>query len=498
MQVLKLILVLLTNSLFMTLLPQTNPDCIEKHITIVIPSYNNKQWYERNLQSVITQNYTHFNAIYMDDCSPDGTGELVKKYLEDNDHEKKVSLIINPIRREALYNLYTMIHMSDDESIIVTLDGDDWLSDENVLNRLNAVYSANDVWLTYGQFQMHPSGSRGWATSMPDYIVEKNAFRDFQHLPTHLRTFYSWLFKKIKLEDLLYLGEFYPMTWDMAMMFPMIEMAAERHQFIPKIMYIYNEENNISDHNISRQLQAHLAQIIKKKKRYSRLISKPVFSKIDNNKEMNNPIADVIIFAENPEQTRQFLESLHTYVKCINDIFVIYRLSSSEDIEAYDALELYSDNVKCYRIDENKNNFHLIMSYIYQNLTHDYILFTKGNVLFKKSLDLRTCVAALKNTSAYAFYFKLNAENYLNNSYHFPLVECAQNIFTWNFSLARDKWSCANSFDLVLHQKTDSLAQILSGNCGSTPQGLENAWANEGSLDRLGLCFNENYISYIE
>jgi len=54
------------------------------------------------------------------------------------------------------------------------------------------------------------------------------------------------------------------MTWDMAMMFPMIEMAGERHQFIPDIMYVYNDANNISDHHVSRQFQAYLAQLIKK------------------------------------------------------------------------------------------------------------------------------------------------------------------------------------------------------------------------------------------
>lgn len=237
----------------------------EKSIVVVIPSYNNKKWYKRNLESVLSQNYSNFRIMYTDDCSPDATGDLVEEYLIENDPEKKITLTKNETRRGALHNLYTMIHMCKDDDIIVTLDGDDWLPDNDVLQRLNNIYSSGDIWLTYGQFQLYPSGIHGWASPMPNYIVENNAFRDFQHLPTHLRTFYAWLFKEIKLEDLLYQGEFYPMTWDMAMMFPMIEMAGERHQFIPEIMYIYNDENTISDHHVSRQLQAHLAQIIKKR-----------------------------------------------------------------------------------------------------------------------------------------------------------------------------------------------------------------------------------------
>src|SRR5579863_2332455 len=243
----------------------------EKPFVIVIPSYNNQKWYIRNLQSVLSQNYSNFRVIYTDDCSPDHTGDLVEEYLAQYDFDEKISLIKNITRRGALHNLYTMIHSCDDDEIIVTLDGDDWFPDNDVLTRLNTVYSSDEIWLTYGQFQLHPSKIRGWACSMPDYIVENNAFRDFQHLPTHLRTFYAWLFKKIKTEDLLYVGNFYPMTWDQVMMFPMIEMAGERNKFISDIMYIYNDENNISDHYVSRQLQAHLAQIVRNKKRYQRL-----------------------------------------------------------------------------------------------------------------------------------------------------------------------------------------------------------------------------------
>src|SRR5260221_6158066 len=113
----------------------------EKLIIIVIPSYNNKQWYKHNLESVLAQNYSNFYVIYTDDCSPDGTGELVEQYLIENDSNQKVCLIKNTTRRGALHNLYTMIHTCPDDAIIATLDGDDWFPDNQVLNRLNDTYT---------------------------------------------------------------------------------------------------------------------------------------------------------------------------------------------------------------------------------------------------------------------------------------------------------------------------------------------------------------------
>lgn len=465
----------------------------EQPIVIVIPSYKNKQWYVKNLQSVLSQNYTNFYVIYTDDCSPDSTGDLVEAYLAEHDLEHKVHLIKNITRRGALHNLYTMIHMCPDDAIVATLDGDDWFPDNNVLQRLNEVYSSGNIWLTYGQFKLHPSETRGWASPMPDYIVESNTYRDFQHLPTHLRTFYAWLFKKIKLQDLLYCGEFYPMSWDMAMMIPMIEMAGERHQFIPDIMYVYNDENSISDHHVSRQFQAHLAQIIKKKPRYKRLANQPT-----KQPDINVLKADVIIFAQTPHKLAQLLQSLDIYVTDIDHVFVMYKPNSAIQADEYALLQhTYSDIEFCL-ISEHRSNFITALFDLYQKTDNNYILFAKGDTLFQQAISLSTCIQALQEKQAYAFYLQLNALDGMQQYPRLPLIECQNNIFTWNFALGRDKWASANSLDLVLHKKTDSLAYVLQDHYDLTPNGLEAIWANEGNLDRIGLCLNESHVAIIQ
>jgi hypothetical protein len=459
----------------------------KKYFVIAIPSYNNSKWYDKNLSSVLSQNYEHFHVIYTDDCSPDDTGNLVEAYLAQNDFDKKVTLIKNTVRRGALHNLYNMISSCENDTIIVTLDGDDWFPDNEVLKRLNDVYCSGEVWLTYGQFELYPSGTRGWASPMPDYIIENNAFRDFQHLPTHLRTFYTWLFKQIKLEDFLYLGQFYPMTWDMVMMFPMIEMASKRHRFIPDVMYTYNDQNSISDHHVSRQLQAYLAQVVKRKTRYTRLAEKPILQE----KHLE---ADVIIFAQSPSQLTSLLESLRTYVTGIGNIFVMYKPTSLAEANNYDTIKQTYSEIEFCLISEHRSNFQKELCDLYEKSQNPYILFSKGETSFQKSVSLAQCINNLQETFAYAFYFKLNAQDGITKYPHLPLIELENGISAWNFALARDKWSCANSLDLVLHKKTDHLKCILQNHYDLTPNGLEAIWANEGNLDRLGLCFNENKI----
>lgn len=464
----------------------------EKKIVITIPSYNNKKYYQKNLYSVLSQNYSNFYVIYTDDFSPDGTGDLVEEFLKNNDPQQKVTLIKNSYRKGALHNLYTMIYACEDDAIIVTLDGDDWFPDNDVLSRLNNIYSSDEIWLTYGQFKLHPSNTVGWACPMPDYIVENNNFREFQHLPTHLRTFYAWLFKKIKTEDLLYLGNFYPMTWDMAMMFPMIEMAQERHKFISDIMYIYNDENSLSDHHVSRQLQAYLAQVVKKKTKYQRLNERPSMNATNTNNR-----ADVIIFANTPENLTTFINSLYHYVQNIGSIFVMYRPSTEQETEEFTLIQTLHPEIEFCLISDHRSNFQDALLNLYQKSKNDYILFTKCNTQFKHTISLAECINLLKEIQAYAFYFTLNAHDGIKTYPNMPIVECRDNIFTWNFSLAHEKWSCANSLDLVLHKKKESLHNALLSHYDLTPNGLEAVWANEGNLDRLGLCFKQNYIETI-
>jgi len=239
---------------------------------IVIPSYNNERWCRENLESCI-QNYNNYRIIYINDCSTDNTYQLVHNYIAEHHLGNRVTLINNTQRRGALENLYNAIYQCQDWEIVATLDGDDFLSDPNVLSLLNKEYRNNNLWMTYGQFVEFPSGNIGFCEDFPEEVVQHNNFRHHGGVPvSHLRTFYAWLFKKIKKEDLMHEGSFYTMTWDKAMMIPMLEMCGKgRFKFIPDILYIYNFANPLNDCRVNGPLQAYLARVIFSKPAYQPL-----------------------------------------------------------------------------------------------------------------------------------------------------------------------------------------------------------------------------------
>jgi glycosyltransferase involved in cell wall biosynthesis len=470
----------------------------DKLFVIVTPSYNNIQWWEWNLSSLINQDYSNYYILITDDCSTDGTGQALEKYIKENKLEHKVFLTRNKERRGALHNLYYMIHSCPDNAVIVTVDGDDALYDTLVLSRLNKIYKEQEVWLTYGQFLEYPSGAPGWCTPMPDYIIKNNAFRDYEHIPSHLRTFYAWLFKCVKLEDMLdRRGDFYAMTWDYAMMLPMIEMAGERHLCLhDQIMYVYNNANTINDHKISRQLQAHIAQVIRAKERYKRL-----HKRLDDlNRQAAQEKADFIIFAEDidPKIVDQFLFSIKQNVMDIASIFVLYLPTSIENSNLYMFLKEKYPDIRFLEIEQNRENFRdlLLTTYVCTSQSK-YIVFARGNNNVLQPLHLSDCIKALEETQAYAFSLYLSKEQC---SYPVPnrlsVHEIKPEICAWNYALANGSWSNASSLNMVLYRKqNDLVSYILNKNCWVfSSWDFEGILANLGSLDKIGLCWKHPKI----
>jgi len=253
---------------------------IERPMVVIIPSYNNKNWYQKNLDSIVNQNYTNFTILYVDDCSTDGTGKLVETYIKERKLDHKIKLIKNDIHRGACANWYYAIHSCQDHHIIINVDGDDWLLHENVLNIVNEAYADSNVWLTYGDLVFCPDSGKEASPcrDVPSRVIHSNSFREFEWFSSHLRTFYAWLFKQIRLEDLLYQGNFFPMSCDQAIMFPMIEMCGERIKFIKEKLYVYNRANPIGDGHVNNYLCAHLGHYVRHNMPKYKRLAGPILS----------------------------------------------------------------------------------------------------------------------------------------------------------------------------------------------------------------------------
>lgn len=245
-------------------------------MVVVIPSYNNHEWYQYNLDSIIRQKYPALRIIYIDDCSTDKTGMLVEKYIMRN-HLSRITLIRNKKRKGALANLWHAISLCKPDEIIVNVDGDDWLAHDHVLAHLNQLYQTNDIWLTYGQFKNWPTKTPGWCKQIPAHIVEKNTFRSYGFWFAQPRTYYAWLAQRINPKDLInpQTNDFYRVAGDVALMFPMVEMAGPHIQFVSNVLYVRNVQTPINDFKCHLEEQLRITEYLQTRPPYPRLQSKP-------------------------------------------------------------------------------------------------------------------------------------------------------------------------------------------------------------------------------
>jgi len=255
------------------------PQRIEKPLVVIIPSYNNASYYKRNLDSVFSQRYQNYRVIYMDDVSLDGTGDLVEAYLKQHAEGNRVQLIKNIQHKGPLGNQYDAIHSCKDEEVVVTLDGDDWFAHRDVLARINREYQEHDAWLTYGNYISFPWMRSSVCASIDPAVHAARSYRTAPWVTSHIRTYYAWLFKQIKKEDLQENGAFWGMSGDIALMLPMLEMAGKEHiRFIPDILYIYNVETPLNEYKLRAIEQHRIEQLLRSKEQYAPIKTPKHFS----------------------------------------------------------------------------------------------------------------------------------------------------------------------------------------------------------------------------
>ena len=227
---------------------------------IITPSYNNEDWVEYNLASVLNQTYTNYEVLYIDDASTDQTYEKVKNLVAG---DNRFTIVKKSENKGATYNYFYELesYLTNDEDIIVHLDGDDWFFDNTVLEKLNNFYNEKDVWMTYGTFYCydgtdevklgHPQN-----TEHPDFIKKYKLFRNDVWRASHLRIYRTFLYNKLDKNDLISNidNKLYWHASDLAFQFSFMEMCPkDKVGVVDFPTYIYNQSKQNQDRTRERE-----------------------------------------------------------------------------------------------------------------------------------------------------------------------------------------------------------------------------------------------------
>lgn len=127
--------------------------------SIIIPNYNKGELVRHSLGSLLKQSCGDWEAIVVDDCSTDGSWDLIQEYSEG---DRRIKSYRNETNRGGNYSRNFGVNKAQGKYLIF-LDSDDWLADDCIENRVKEFEKGGNVDVDLLVFNMMSTkdGKRG-------------------------------------------------------------------------------------------------------------------------------------------------------------------------------------------------------------------------------------------------------------------------------------------------------------------------------------------------
>lgn len=110
-------------------------------VSIIIPVYNNEQYIEKCIQSVLNQTFENFEVIVINDGSTDKSGEILEKL---NREDSRIILIEQKNQGVAVARNRGMNKATG--KYITFVDGDDYLKNNYIEKMYNLAEKKSWTW----------------------------------------------------------------------------------------------------------------------------------------------------------------------------------------------------------------------------------------------------------------------------------------------------------------------------------------------------------------
>jgi glycosyltransferase involved in cell wall biosynthesis len=400
----------------------------QNRFIIITPSYNNEEWVEYNISSILNQTYTNFKVLYIDDASADNTYQKVHSIVND---DARFMLIRNEENKGAAYNYVEYIDLISDDvnDILVHLDGDDWFFDDDVLLNLNKLYNDHDYWMTYGRFVCYDGSdvvteSTVYGVPHNEFVHDYKLYRRDMFKASHLRTYRSFLFKSIDKNDLksLYTNEYYWHAIDVAWGSICQEMCPKDKIGVPDFftcVYNMTPKNQVRSNERQAPENHKFEDEIRNRKRYKEGLSGeklPLVNVIGDFRERNT-IPNTFSYVYN--QTDGEFD-----ITLIQDMFIINYINGEIPInrgkivaDIHEPRHLLEHNTVYDLVLKNAEKFDLILTYDSDLLKLPNAVFRNGGyeVVLNKNVHTQT-YPVLSDETLYKIYEKPKLVSFITSN----------------------------------------------------------------------------------
>jgi len=264
---------------------QNEFDCIGSYYDWTIPKRNeevvvicclrNVEYirFLRMFCSVASQTYQEWGMIIIDDASDNGLPIFIDNIIKQ--YSSKITFIKNRVRQDLTANIYKAVHyfVSNAESVIVTIDGDDAIIGNNVFGEIMREYNSGGHDVVIGRMYQAYHLQAHYDYSV-DFLHSRE--NDGGNVWQHIRSFKKYLFDSLDIIDLkvtnrnstllkkVTSSRWLPDCTDYAIMIPIIEMSENPKQ--SDVFTYYSEKQVTSPQRDAIKKQC-LADILSKPKK---------------------------------------------------------------------------------------------------------------------------------------------------------------------------------------------------------------------------------------
>ena len=200
-------------------------------VTVVIPCFNQADFIDECINSVLNQSYKSIEIICVDDCSTDNSVEQIKKYTD----LKNFRLIKNSQNLGVCASRNIAINEANG-LYILPLDGDDTIEPTYIEEAVHVISSNEDIGIVYCQARFFGGINQNW--DLPDFNVDDFLFNNC--------IFCTALFRK---SDFLRVGGYKPYMIDgfedYELWICFVELGLKPYR-IDKILFNYRRKHKIS------------------------------------------------------------------------------------------------------------------------------------------------------------------------------------------------------------------------------------------------------------
>lgn len=213
---------------------------------------------------------------------------------------------------------------------------------------------------------------------------------------------------------------------------------------------------------------------------------------------------DLVIFSfDRGMQLYALLESIELNCRGLNDIWLIYRTSTSAFEQAYEKVIRRFPYVKAIAQPQINAEIYFKeqLNWCLKQSSAEHIMFAVDDNIVIEPVDISICTKHMKQCGAYGFYLRLGT----NLNYCYPtrsyqalpsLRNIEQDVYAWQFNAGQGDWGYPNTVDMTIYAKSDviDLFKVIQF---KNPNTLEAAWASCANYMKIGLCFAKSKIMNI-